>query len=59
VVRFNKPTFTGRDDLEEIHYQNVVQSTIQRESLKLKSPIHPYLTFTQQMRTKYKREKFL
>jgi hypothetical protein len=58
VVRLNKPTSTGEDDPKEIHYQkDRVQSTIQRESLKPKSLIHPYLTLTQQRRTKYKREK--
>jgi hypothetical protein len=36
-----------------------LQSAVQRKLLKLKNPIHPYLTLAQQKRTKYKREKFL
>jgi len=42
VVRLNKPTSTGGDDPEKIHYQkNVVQRIIQRKLLKPKSSNTP------------------
>jgi hypothetical protein len=57
VVRLNKPTSTGGDDPEEIHYQkDGVQKVVQRKPLKSKSS---NTTKSHSKRKLYKRENTL
>jgi hypothetical protein len=58
VVRLNKPTSTGEDDLEEIHYQKMEYKDNREKITQSSKPQYTQISLSYKRELTTKREKF-